>query len=158
MNSIVDTNKNKFTYATGVNKFEGGTPNIAGICGLKAAIRYLNKFGWNNISKHEYELKQYVNKKFSTLKNIEYYTKDFNLGIVFFNVKGVSPQDLANYLGSKKIIVRSGLSCAKASNISTHVNSAVRISFYIYNTRKEIDYLVDILKKFKKGDELNNVI
>jgi len=65
---------------------------------------------------------------------------------------------LASYLGNKKIIVRSGLSCAKASNISTNISSAIRVSFYIYNTRKEIDYLIKILKNFKKGDELNNVI
>ena len=158
MNSIVNANKNTFTYAIGVNKFEGGTPNVAGIIGISAAITYLNKLGWNNISKHELELKHYFNKKVNSIKNIEYYNERSTHGIIFFNIKGVSSQDLANYLGSKKIIVRSGLSCAKASNISTNISSAVRVSLYIYNTKKEIDYLIKILKNFKKGDELNNVI
>ena len=158
MNSIVNANENTFTYAAGVSKFEGGTPNVAGIIGISAAITYLNKLGWNNITKHGLELKQYFNKKVNSIKNIEYYNSQSHHGIIFFNIKGVSPQDLASYLGNKKIIVRSGLSCAKASNISTNISSAIRVSFYIYNTRKEIDYLIKILKDFKKGDELNNVI
>ncbi len=158
MNSIVNATKNTFTYASGISKFEGGTPNVAGIIGIGAATTYLNKLGWNNISKHGLELKQYFNKKINSIKNIEYYNPQSHHGIVFFNIKGVSSQDLASYLGNKKIIVRSGLSCAKASNISTNIASAVRISFYIYNTREEIDYLIKILKNFKKGDELNNVI
>lgn len=158
MNSIVDHNKKTFTYAEGIDKFEGGTQNVGGICGLGAAIKYLNKIGWNNITKHEWELKEYFNNKVHLIKNIEYYNPNNHLGIIYFNIKGVSAQDLANYLGSKKIIVRSGLSCAKAANVSTNINSAARISLYIYNTRKEIDYLIKILKNLKKGDVLNNVI
>ena len=158
MNSIVDPNKKTFTYADGVDKFEGGTPNVGGICGLGAAIKYLNKIGWDNITKHEWELKEYFNKKVHAIKNIKYYNPDYQLGLIYFNIKGISAQDLANYLGSKKIIVRSGLSCAKASNVSTNINSAVRISMYIYNTRKEIDYIIKILKDLKKGDVLDNVI
>lgn len=158
MNSIVDPNKKTFTYADGVDKFEGGTPNVGGICGLGAAIKYLNKIGWDNITKHEWELKEYFNKKVRAVKNIEYYNANYHLGLIYFNIKGISAQDLANYLGSKKIIVRSGLSCAKASNVSTNINSAVRISMYIYNTRKEIDYIIKILKNLKKGNVLDNVI
>lgn len=158
MNSIVDPNKKTFTYADGVDKFEGGTPNVGGIYALGAAIKYLNKIGWDNIQKYEKELKEYFNKKVHVIKNFQYYNADYKLGLVYFNIKGISAQDLANYLGSKKIIVRSGLSCAKAANMSINVNSAVRVSMYIYNSRKEIDHLIKILKDLKKGDVLNNVI
>ena len=158
MNALVKPKTNEFTFASGVDKFEGGTPNTAGIIGFGEAIKYLNKIGWNNIKNHGLELKEYFNKKSSSIKNFEYYTKDSKTPILFFNIKGVSSQDLANYLGHNKIIVRAGLSCAKASNIPTKINEAVRASLYLYNTKEDIDYLVEVLKKYKKGAELDNVI
>lgn len=158
MNALVKPKTNEFTFASGVDKFEGGTPNTAGIIGFGEAIKYLNKIGWDNIKSHGLELKEYFNKKSSSIKNFEYYTKDSETPILFFNIKGVSSQDLANYLGHNKIIVRAGLSCAKASNISTKINEAVRASLYLYNTKEDIDYLVEVLKKYKKGAELDNVI
>lgn len=147
-----------FTYADGVDKFEGGTPHIAGIIGLNATVKYLNKIGWDKINQHEIELKKYITKQLGNIKNIEYYSKDTKYPIVFFNIKGVHAQDLANYLGSKNIVVRSGLSCCKVSTVITHVDAAVRASFYFYNTKKDVDKLVEALKTFKRGAELDNVI
>ena len=158
MNALVLPKTNEFTFASGVDKFEGGTPNTAGIIGFGEAIKYLNKIGWDNIENHCRELKEYFDKKSSSIKNFEYYTRDSKTPILFFNIKGVSSQDLANYLGQNKIIVRAGLSCAKASNISTKINEAVRASLYVYNTKVDIDYLIKVLKNYKKGAELDNVI
>lgn len=156
MNAIVDDNS--WTYANIPDKFEGGTTNMAGIFGLGAAIDYLNKLGWKNIEAYEYQLKKYANEKLSSIKNLEFVNKFSKLPILFFNIIGCSSQDLANYLGSKKIIVRAGLSCAKLSYKNTKVNQAVRASLYIYNTKKDIDTLVKVLKEYKKGDELKHVI
>jgi cysteine desulfurase/selenocysteine lyase len=75
-----------------------------------------------------------------------------------FNIKGVSAQDTANYLGHHKIIVRSGLSCVRLSHKITNTFEGVRISFYLYNDKKDIDYLIKVLKQHKKGDELKHVI
>ena len=148
MNALVLPKINKFTFAAGVDKFEGGTPNTAGIIGFGEAIKYLNRIGWDKIQNHGIELKKYFDEKCSSIKNFEYYTKDTKTSILFFNIKGVSSQDLANYLGHNRIIVRAGLSCAKTSNISTRVNEGVRASLYLYNTKADIDYLVEILKKY----------
>lgn len=156
MNAIVKNDS--WTYANIPDKFEGGTTNMAGIFGLGAAIDYLNELGWNNIEKYEYELKMYANEQLATIKNLEFVNKFSTLPILFFNIKGCSSQDLANYLGSKNIIVRAGLSCAKLSYVNTKVNQAVRASLYVYNTKNDIDVLVKALKEYKKGDELDNVI
>ena len=156
MNSTVC--EKSFCYADGPDKFEGGTPNIAGIVGLGAALKYLNKIGWNKIYQHEIELKKYADKKFAQIKNIEYYSKPGKFPILFFNLKGLNAQDLAAYLSTKGFIVRSGVSCVKMSPVVSHVDAAVRASLYVYNTRKDIDKLVDALKKYKKGAELDHVI
>ena len=149
---------NSYEFADGVDKFEGGTPNLAGIIGLGAALKYLNKIGWNKIHQHEVELKAYADKRFAEIKNIEYYSKPGKFPILFFNLKGLNSQDLAAYLANKGIIVRAGVSCVKMSPIITKVEGAVRASLYLYNTRKDIDTLVEALKKYKKGAELDHVI
>jgi cysteine desulfurase/selenocysteine lyase len=108
--------------------------------------------------KHELALKQYINQEFAKIKNLEYINPDAIYPIVLFNIKGVSAQDLAGYLGHKKIIVRAGLACAKLSHYITDVDAAVRASFYIYNDTKDVDRLVKALKNFKPGDELKHVL
>lgn len=156
MNAIVEPNR--YTYAILPDKFEAGTANVAGIIGLARAVEYLNDLGWDKIEQHERELKDYLDEQLSQIPNLEYYNKKAKLPIVFFNMKGVSSQDFASYLGSHDIIVRAGLSCAKLSYKITKVNGAVRASFYLYNTKSDIDKLVKILKSYKKGDELTHVI
>ena len=156
MNSTVC--ETSFEYADGPDKFEGGTPNLAGIVGLGAALKYLDKIGWEKIHNHELELKEYADKKFAQLKNIEYYSKPGKFPILFFNLKGLNSQDLAAYLANKGFIVRSGVSCVKMSPLITEVEGAVRASLYVYNTRKDIDDLVNALKEYKKGAELDHVV
>ncbi|WEK82933.1 MAG: aminotransferase class V-fold PLP-dependent enzyme [Mycoplasma sp.] len=156
MNAIVEDND--YTYATVPDKFEGGTPNVGGIAGLGAAVNYLNSIGWDNIEQHEHNLKQYLNQELKKIPHVEYYNEAAPFPIVFFNIKGCSSQDLASYLGSKNIIVRAGLSCAKLSTKITKVPSAVRASFYLYNTKEDVDKLIKVLKEYKKGDELTHVI
>jgi cysteine desulfurase/selenocysteine lyase len=148
----------RYTLAAGSNKFEAGTPNTAGILSWATAVDYLNAYGWDKMQAYEFELKRYMNQEFRKLKNIEYINPYAKYPIAVFNIKGVHPQDAASYLAQKKIIVRSGLSCAKLSPKITGVDGAVRASFYIYNDKKDVDTLVKALKTYKKGSELNNVI
>ena len=156
MNANVNTKY--YTCALSPDKFEGGTPNVAGIIGLGAAIEYLNSISWDNIEKYESELKKYFDSKCTDIPNFEYYSSQSKHPIIFFNIKGCSSQDLANYLGNNNIIVRSGLSCAKLSKLETKIESAVRASFYFYNTFEEVDQLINKLKEYKKGSELDYVI
>lgn len=141
-----------FTYASAPEKFEGGTPNIAGIIGWAQAIKFLNEFGWDKIAKIDQSLCSYIKQKLATIENIKIINPTTKLPIIGFTLKGVHSQDLANYLGRNKIIVRSGLSCAKLTPHITQQEHVVRASFYFYNTFKDIDILIDALKKFKQKD------
>jgi len=152
MNETIDM----FDYvpSNGVEKFEGGTGPLAQIFGWDAAIDYLNNIGWNNITKHQHELKKYFVKRLKEVKNLEVYSLDTPFPIIFFNYKGVHAQDMASWLGIKGVICRAGLSCAKLSHYIVKTKAAVRLSLYIYNTKEEIDKFISIMKKFKKGDEI----
>ncbi|MDR0675132.1 MAG: aminotransferase class V-fold PLP-dependent enzyme [Mycoplasmataceae bacterium] len=147
-----------FTYASGPAKFEGGSPHTAGIISWATAIDYLNAYGWKNIHQYELKLKQYANQKLQLLKNVQLINPLAQYPIVAFNVNGMHPQDVANYLGHKKIIVRSGLSCAKLIGKIINQSGVVRASFYIYNNFHDIDVLVKALKNLKKGNMLKHVI
>ena len=94
MNEVI--NLFDFTYATGPEKFEGGTPPLAQIFGFGAAIDYLNKISFKKIDSYLQNLKKYFSKKLSIVKNIIIYSKDQPEPIIFFNIKNVHAQDLAN--------------------------------------------------------------
>lgn len=134
-------------------KFEAGTLNIAGIIGFGAAIDYLNAIGMANVEAHEKELRDYAHKRFKELDDIVIYNKDSDAGIVAFNRKGIFSQDEATLLNFRKIAVRSGQHCAKMLNDYLGCEATLRASFYIYTTKEDIDYLVDVLKE--KGDILD---
>jgi cysteine desulfurase/selenocysteine lyase len=103
-------------------------------------------------------LKDYINKEFAKIPNLDYINPQGKYPIVAFNIKGIHSQDLANYLGNKKIIVRGGLSCAKLAHHIIKEPAVVRASFYLYNDKHDVDVLVKALKSFKKGDIVNHVI
>ena len=127
-------------------RLEAGTPNIEGVLGLKEAILYLNKIGLKNIEKHDKELKDYFLEKIKEVDNIEILNKEAEAGNILFNIKGVFPQDTAIYLDHYNICVRAGNHCAKLLKDELGIKNTTRISFYIYNTKQEIDKLVEILK------------
>ena len=126
-------------------RLEAGTPNIAGVIGMGAAIDYLENIGIENISSHEHNLKQYLLERLKKIPNIEIYNEK-NIGsIVAFNIKDIFSQDLAIYLDKHNICVRAGNHCAKILNNIFNVNNTCRISFGFYNTTKEIDELIKVL-------------
>lgn len=146
---------NSYQLMDGIMKFEGGTQNIAGIIGWGTAIDYINKIGYDQIRKHEIELAEYAHKLLSQIPNIIIYNEGNDSPTIAFNYKDVFCQDLASFLGKHKIIVRSGLSCAKLFCNIIDTKALIRCSFYIYNTKEDVDKLFEVLSKFKKGDEID---
>ena len=126
-------------------KLEAGTQNLAGIFGFGKAIDYINEVGIENIHDKEIMLKRYMVEKMSKLKNITIYNKDIKNGIVTFNVEGVFAQDVAAYLNKHNICVRVGNHCAKILSEVLGVKNTCRASLYFYNTKEEIDKLIEKL-------------
>ncbi len=126
-------------------RLEAGTPNIAGVIGLGAAIDYLNKIGMDNILEHERELRKYLINKLVDIKHIDIINLESDTGIVAFNVDGIFSQDVAVYLDKYNICVRAGNHCAKILKDAVGVKNTCRVSLYFYNTKEEIDRLVELL-------------
>ncbi len=127
-------------------RLEGGTPNIEGVIGLGEAISYIESIGIDKISEYEEELKKYLISKLSDLDFIEIYNKENKGNIVAFNIKGVFAQDTAVYLDKYNICVRAGNHCAKMIDNVFNISNTVRISLSFYNTKEEIDLLINVLK------------
>ncbi|MCR5483191.1 MAG: cysteine desulfurase [Bacilli bacterium] len=126
-------------------RFEAGTPNIAGVIGFGAVLKYINNIGIENIYKHEVELKNYMIDKLKDIPHVNIISNS-DSGIVTFNVEGIFPQDVAVFLDKYNICVRAGNHCAKILKNETKVNNTVRASLYMYNTQKEVDKFVDLLR------------
>ncbi len=130
--------------------FEPGTPNLAAIFGLKAAIKYLNNIGFNNIIKHEQELLKYTYEQLQKIVEVTIYNPNANIGIICFNYKGIFCEDLGNKLGRDDICVRNGDNCSKLLNKFNETNMYVRVSLYIYNDKNDIDKFINSLKNAKE--------
>ena len=127
-------------------RLEGGTPNIEGVLGLGEAISYIENIGIDNIKEYEKNLRKYLIKRLTELDFIELYNKDNDSNIVAFNIKGVFAQDTAVYLDKYNICVRAGNHCAKMIDNVFNVSNTVRISISFYNTKEEVDLLINVLK------------
>lgn len=128
-------------------RFEAGTPNIEGVLGLNACINYLTNIGMDEIHNYELELISYLKNKLSTLDNVVIYNMKSECGILSFNIKDIFAQDVASYLNTKGICVRSGNHCAKILHNIIGVNETIRASLYLYNTKEEIDRFVEVVKE-----------
>jgi len=143
----------------GPSKFEGGTPHTEGIIGTDVAIKFLLNIGYKNIQKKLISLKKYFDKKIKEVNDIIYPNVGYKYPIIAFNIKGCNPQDIACYLGSKKIIVRGGLSCVKLMHmINDNKAGFVRVSLSFYNDYSDIDKIIQVLKTFKRGVQLNYLL
>ena len=127
-------------------KFEAGTQNIAGVIGMGTAIDYLSKIGLNKIVKHEHDLRDYLISKLKELDNVIIYNEQNVSSIVAFNIKDIFSQDVSVYLDKYNICIRSGNHCAKTLNNIFNVNNTCRISLAFYNTKEEVDKLIEVLK------------
>lgn len=131
------------------DRLEAGTPNIEGVIGLSACIKYIKKIGLDNIKKYEHDLRKYLISELSKLDYITIYNKDNDGTIVAFNIKGVFSQDTAIYLDKYNICVRAGNHCAKILKDVFNIANTCRISLSFYNTREEVDLLINVLRNSK---------
>lgn len=131
-------------------KFEAGTPMIAEAIGLSAAIDYITEIGPEAILDYEQELVNYAYGRMSEVEGIEIYGPKERAGLITFNMDGVHPHDLATALDTEGIAVRAGHHCAQPLMKWLDVSSTARASFYVYNTREEIDGFIESLKRTKE--------
>lgn len=135
-------------------KFEAGTPNVCGAVGLMEATRYLKRIGMENVKSHEEMLTKYaVSKMEGCCRGIRIYgAKNMadKCGIVPFGVDGFSSHDIALLLDNYGIMIRSGFHCAQPLHEMLKLNSSARASFYIYNTREEIDTFTGVLEEIEQ--------
>ncbi len=131
-------------------RFEAGTPHIAGMIGLAAAAEYLMRLGMENVREHEKELVKYILSRFEELGDdiVVYGPKDPEIrgGVVSFNIKGLHHHVVGKALDLFGIAVRTGMHCAHPLHYRLGIKGTVRASFYIYNTKEDIDALIDALR------------
>ena len=142
---ILEVTYQKSSWADVPFKFEAGTPNIAGAIGLKSAIEYLMNLSMAEIRNHEIEITEYAYEKMMNINGIEILGPeniDERAGLISFNIPGVHPHDLGTFLDSKGIAIRTGHHCAMPLIKKLGSHSSARASFYIYNTKKEIDKFI----------------
>ena len=134
-------------------KFEAGTPNICGAVGLGAAIKYLEALGMDAVFSHEKELTRYATERMKECsKTTIYGPSDITkkCGIIPFGIKGMSSHDIALFFDNYGVMLRSGYHCAQPLHEIFKLSSSARASFYLYNTKKEIDRFVEILGELDK--------
>ncbi len=138
------------TFAPLPNKFEAGTQNVEGVIGLGAAIDYIENLGYDKIQEIENEVTSYARQELSKLNYLTLYTtpnEKNHSSVISFNIKGVHPHDVASILDSEGVCVRSGNHCAQPLMRFLGIDSTCRASFYIYNTKDDVDKLVKALDK-----------
>ena len=141
------------TFAPLPNKFEAGTQNVEGVIGLGAAIDYIEKIGYKEIQNVEEAITKYAVNELSKLDFLELYITphlENHSSVISFNIKGVHPHDVASILDSNGVCVRSGNHCAQPLLRYLGMDSTCRASFSIYNTKEDVDNLVEALKKAYK--------
>ena len=140
------------SWADFPTKFEAGTPLIAQAIGLAEAIRYIENLGFDAIQAHEHELTTYAYDKMSEIEGIEIYgpPKDRRAGVITFNMTDVHAHDVATAVDTEGVAVRAGHHCAQPLMKWLNQSSTARASFYIYNTKEDIDQLVQSLNQTKE--------
>lgn len=132
-------------------KFEAGTPNIAGVIGLGAAIKYLEDIGFEKIAKHEQGLGEYALEKLQEVDGLAVHgPQDMQdrVAVFSFTLKGIHPHDIASVLDEEHVAIRAGHHCAMPLHEKVLTESATaRASFYIYNEKEDVDKLVTEIKK-----------
>jgi cysteine desulfurase / selenocysteine lyase len=134
-------------------KFEGGTPNIADVIGFAAAIDYLEKIGMDRVREHEIDITRYALDKIRNVKGVTIYgpinVKDRG-GVISFNIGDIHPHDLATIMNDHGVAIRSGHHCAQVLMERLDVSATSRASFYIYNTKEEVDTFIEALSEARR--------
>ncbi|MBU7018079.1 MAG: cysteine desulfurase [Theionarchaea archaeon] len=145
---IKDVSISGFEPADPPEKFEAGTPHIAGAIGLGAAIDYIQKIGISSIQNQERMLTRYTLDELSGIEGVTWYGPHKNhAAVISFNVNGLHPHDTASILDNHDILVRSGHHCALPLMKRLNLKGTVRASYHCYNTEEEVDRMIAILKE-----------
>ncbi len=150
---ISEVSFEKSSWAEIPNKFEAGTPNIAGAIGLATAVEFINEIGFDKIIEHEKELTEYLLAELKKLEFVEIIgTQDLEkrIGVVSFNIKDVHPHDVADILDKTGVAVRAGHHCTMPLIKELCLVGTVRASMGIYNDKKDVDQLILGIKKVKE--------
>ncbi|WP_369752826.1 aminotransferase class V-fold PLP-dependent enzyme [Flavobacterium sp. WC2409] len=138
----------KTTYAELPHKFEAGTPNIAGGIVLGTAIDYMNAVGFDNIQRQELELLEYGTKRLLEIEGLRIFgTSNEKTSVISFNIEGIHPYDIGTIIDKLGIAVRTGHHCAQPIMNYFKIPGTIRASFSFYNTKEEIDAMVEALKR-----------
>lgn len=141
----------KTTYNKVPHKFEAGTPDMAGVAGLKAAIEYMNGIGIEKIAAHEHELLEYATEVIGAIEGVRLIgTAREKAGVLSFVLDEVHPHDIGTILDQQGIAVRTGHHCAQPVMERFQIPATVRASFAVYNTRSEVDALARGLRKVRE--------
>lgn len=147
---IAEVTFEKTTYADLPHKFEAGTPNICGGIAFGAAINYMNNIGFDNIARYEHELLVYATEKLQEIEGLKIYgTSKNKTSVISFNIEGIHPYDVGTILDKLGVAVRTGHHCAQPIMDFYKIPGTVRASFAFYNTKQEVDALVEGVKKAK---------
>ena len=141
------------TWADAPQKFEAGTPPVAEVYGLTAAVEYLSDIGMQEIQQHEIELTTHALKRFAEFNDLELYgPQDINSrsGVLSFNLRNVHPHDVAQVLDESGIGVRAGHHCTQVLHKRLGIVASVRMSFGLYNNTSEIDLLISALDRCRQ--------
>ncbi len=140
----------KTTYARLPSKFEAGTPDIGAVVAYRAAFEYLTRTGLEAIAAHEHELLSYATERASEVKGLRIYgTGPDKAGVMSFTMEGVHPHDIGTILDADGVAVRAGHHCAQPLMQRFAIPSTARASFYLYNTRDEVDVLIRSLQRVR---------
>jgi cysteine desulfurase/selenocysteine lyase len=140
----------KTTYAELPHKFEAGTPNIAGGIVLGTAVDYMNSVGFENIQKQELELLKYGTQRLLEIEGLKIYgTAATKTSVISFNIEGIHPYDIGTIIDKLGIAVRTGHHCAQPIMNYFKIPGTIRASFSFYNTKEEIDAMVEAIKRAK---------
>jgi len=133
-------------------KFEAGTPAIAEVVGLGAAVDYLSAIGMDAVAAHEHAVTTYALERLSEVSGLSLMGPEAAArgGVAAFTLMDIHPHDVAQILDTEGVAVRAGHHCAMPLHDKFHIPASTRASFYLYNTRAEVDQLVDGLEKVKR--------
>ena len=138
----------KTEYADGALRFEPGTPNIAGAIGFSEAINFIKETGITSIYKHEHDLVQHTQKLLRKIPEVTLYGDlPEKAGVISFNIKNIHPFDVGTLLDKYGIAVRTGHHCTQPLMNELGIQGTVRVSFAVYNTKEEVDFFIEKLKK-----------
>ena len=147
---IAEVTFEKTTYADLPHKFEAGTPNICGGIAFGAALDYMNQIGFEAIAQYEHELLQYATEQLLTIEGLKIYgTATNKTSVISFNIEGIHPYDIGTIVDKLGIAVRTGHHCAQPIMDFYKIPGTVRASFSFYNTKEEVDRLVEGVKRAK---------